>query len=378
MSALQGILRDILAHILGRCNTENTESNQLTQLLDLPSDLLPLIIGQTRWSARRTCRALLDYQNAGRTSLKLRWGKDDPASSERLAGLLVQLPRLAALQCVDTTRRVCDISPIAAVGHHLQSLELYNFSELEDISPIGTCSQLSSLKISGTMSDIAHPRIVDLCPLSSCKLLTQVDLSECHYLLSDLGPLAECVHIKSLHLSYLTSVSDLSPLSSLVDLTTLRMGSLRLQHIDALAACSRLTNLTLATFDRNPPLTPLASCQQLRSLCICSSCIGADLLPLMQCALLTELSLVGCDRLSDVTSLQNLPELRVLRLSHCPAMADISPLSHCKALQRLVIVQCRVSDKSIRILKAARPTLSISTRPQGPRGCFNCFYIRQG
>ena len=214
-------------------------------LLDLPCDMLSLILGQTQWTARRTCRALLDHQSAGRTSLELKWGKDDPDSREQLAGLLAQLPRLAALQCFDTAHQVRSISPIAVVGHHLQSLELSDFLYLEDFSPICVCSRLSSLKISKTEPYRAYPHVVDLQPLSSCKLLTDVDLSGCYPSLCDLVPLAACVRIKSLHFSDHTSVRDLSPLSSLVEMTSLRLGSKHLQHIDALATCTRLTDLRL-------------------------------------------------------------------------------------------------------------------------------------
>ena len=141
MSDQHGLLGDLPVVILSKVKTTSTAQ------LDLPNDLLSLILGQTQWSARPTCLALLDHQNAGRTSLKLRWGKDDPESTEQLAGLLAQLPCLEALECVDTAGTVRDVGPIAAVGHHLLSLELTDFLQLEDLAPIGICSQLLSLKI---------------------------------------------------------------------------------------------------------------------------------------------------------------------------------------------------------------------------------------
>ena len=270
----------------------------MSDLLDLPSDLLPLILGRTQWSARRTCRSLLNHQSAGRTSFKLRWGRedpipddpndddlDDPNSSEKVAGLLAQMQLLVTLECIDVTGRIRNISPIAAVGCHLCSLELANFSQLGDFSPIGECLQLLSLKISGTWPRATHHNVVDLRLQSSCKLLTDVDLRGCHGSLSDLSPLAACVRIQSLHFSDRLLVADLSPLSSLVELTSLRLGSPRLlQHIDPLAACNRLKELRLVVYNQNPPLRPLASCQQLRSVFIISSCNGADLLPLAMCA----------------------------------------------------------------------------------------------
>ena len=330
----------------------------MSDLLDLPNELLSLILGQTQWSARRTCRALLDHQSAGRTSLRLKWGKDDPRSSEQLAGLLAQLPRLAALGCVDTTGRVRDISPIAAVGHHLKSLELHNFSQLGALSAIGACSRLSSLKIS---LGGARPLAIDLSPLSSCTLLTDVDVRGRYGCpLSDLGPLAACVHIKSLHLSDKTDVVDLSPLSSLVELTSLRLGSRYLQRIDALAACTRLAELRLIAFSFKSPLVPLACCPQLRSMCLSSSCTGADLLPLAHCPHLTELTLQFCDQLSDVGALRELLRLQSLTLWVCRFLADISPLSRCAVLRSLVIGHCRVSEESICALKAATPQLSVT------------------
>ena len=341
-------------------------------LLDLPSDLLPLILGQTQWSARRTCRALLDHQSAGRTSLKL-WGKDDPRSNKQLAGLLAQLPHLAALHCFDTTQKVRNIRPIAVVGHHLQSLELNSFDDLQDISPISVCSQLSSLKIRRTDSVQAQKGVFyaicfrfDLRPLSSCELLTEVDLSgvqpRCPRSLSDLSPLAVCVRIKSLHFRDYTGIIEASPLSSLVELTSLRLGG-SLQNIGALAACTRLADLRLITVNGNPPLAPLALCQQLTSLYICSECNGADLLPLAKCARLTQLTLT-CLRLTDVSALQNFPWLHSLTLRWCGNLIDISPLSHCKMLGSLVVSGCvAVSEESISTLKAVRPGLSVRRCP---------------
>ena len=84
MSYLQALLSDLPALILDDFMTSSP------QLLDLPSDLLPLILGPTQWSARRSCRAFLHYQSVGRTSLKLSWGKDDPDNREQLAGLLAR------------------------------------------------------------------------------------------------------------------------------------------------------------------------------------------------------------------------------------------------------------------------------------------------
>ena len=69
MSDLQALLSDLPALILDDFKTSSP------QLLDLPNDLLPLILGHSQWSARRTCRALLDLQSVGCTSLKLRWGE---------------------------------------------------------------------------------------------------------------------------------------------------------------------------------------------------------------------------------------------------------------------------------------------------------------
>ena len=248
------------------------------------------------------------------------------------------MPCLAALQCIGTSNQVRDIGPVAAADPHLQSLELSDFSFPMNIAPIGTCSHLLSLKISSTNIFHDDRGIDNLLPLSSCKLLTDVDLSGCSSSLSDLSLLAPCVHIKSLRLSDSTSVSNLSPMSSLVELTSLRLRSDLLQNLDALAACAQLADLSLAMFNINPSLGPLASCQLLRLVCISfASYNGADFLPLAKCSLLAELNLRYCRQLTDICELQKLPRLRALELVRCRALADISPLSTCAMLQRLAI-----------------------------------------
>ena len=177
--------------------------------------------------------------------------------------------------------------------------------------------QLASLKIRATRKNpFSSLPYVDLRPLSLCKQLTEVDLgflSGCD--LVDLGPLAACVYIRSLYLSDKAMVSNLSPLSTLVE----------------------LTSLYLRSYDRN----------------------GAGLLPLAQCSILEELTLC-CRRLSDVGALQELPRLRVLVLKDCPSLVDISPLSHCILLNSLTITCCGVSEESISALKAAKPGLSVA------------------
>ena len=195
-------------------------------MLDLPTDLLSLILGQTQWSARRTCRALLDHQSAGRTSFRLRWGTHDLDSSKKLTGLLAQLPRLEALECIDTEEHVRDIGTVVAAGRHPLSLELCNFLRRDDISPIGGCSQLLSLKV--RVDDANPARVidyVDLRPLSACTLLTDADLQRFPLVRgSDLSPLVACTHLELLHFADYSGVTDASPLSSHVELASLRLG----------------------------------------------------------------------------------------------------------------------------------------------------------
>ena len=246
-------------------------------------------------------------------------------------------------------------------GHHLQSLELSDFSQLDELSPISSCSQLTRLKVRSFFPTRRGLQAIDLRPLSSCKLLTDVDLHGCRCSLSDLSPLAACVHIKSLCFSSATRICDVSPLSSLVQLTYLHLGSPNLRQMDALAACTRLTTLKLITYYENPPLTPLASCQRLRSLYLRSfGWNGDDLLPLAKCSSLEELTLEYCHNLSDVGALQELPRLHSLKIWGCGWLTDVSPLSHCMKLRSLVVGGCRVGEKSISALRTAKPELSVT------------------
>jgi Leucine-rich repeat (LRR) protein len=53
--------------------------------------------------------------------------------------------------------------------------------------------------------------LLDLSPLSSCSTLTSLDMSACRNL-SHLGPLASCKALESLDLSYCNMIKDISPL----------------------------------------------------------------------------------------------------------------------------------------------------------------------
>ena len=104
-------------------------------------------------------------------------------------------------------------------------VELPDFLWLEGTSPIGVCFQwcmFSVLEHKNRRDQVKYnrPRVIDLRPLSQCKPLTDVDITGCSISSHDHIPLAACAHIKSLNFSEYTRVSDLSPLSSLVERTS--------------------------------------------------------------------------------------------------------------------------------------------------------------
>ena len=139
--------------------------------------------------------------------------------------------------------------------------------------------------------------------------------------LSDVSVLAGLTQLTNLNLSY-NSLSDVSPLAGLTQLTTLYLGGNFLSAVSPLAGLTQLTNLDLS-YNSLSDVSALAELTQLTNLYLSHNAIS-DVSVLAGLTQLTNLNL-SHNAISVVSALAGLTQLNTLYLSH-NAISDVSPL----------------------------------------------------
>ena len=138
---------------------------------------------------------------------------------------------------------------------------------------------------------------------------------------SDLSPLAELNNLTELYL-FINNISDISPLAGLNNLTTLDLGFNSISDVSSLAELNNLTTLSLSN-NSISDISPLAGLNNLTLLYLSSNNIS-DISPLAGLNNLTTLRLNN-NSISDISPLAGLNNLTTLRLNN-NSISDISPL----------------------------------------------------
>lgn len=226
--------------------------------------------------------------------------------------------------------------------------------------------------------------ITDLSPLSGLNKLYRLELNH-NTTLSDLSPLSSLPNLKWLFIEDNT-ISDLSPLTKLLTLHDIRIGHNIIEDLSSLAGLHNLLGISISSnlitdlsplkdlkklewiaMSGNPPvdLTPLsglislisihswgtpildlAPLKDLPKLRVLDICGGeiSDISALAEMTTLTEIYLVGND-ITDISSLANLMNLTRLNLSHNDIL-DVSVLAGLHNLKWLAFTHNAVSDVS--------------------------------
>ena len=217
------------------------------------------------------------------------------------------------------------------ISFEAQGLQITDLSGLE---------YFKSLKYLNLGCDYAngYPRynsISDITPLSELKNLTTLYLDNNR--ISDLTPISALSELTDLYLGNLADnhssnknqISDLSPLADLAGLITLSLGY---NQINNLSSLSNLVNLKNLYMSGNPisDLSILATLTELKGLAI-TSVEANDFTPISDLVQLTQLFL-GSNQITDISVIADLTNLTDLYLSS-NKITDISSLS---TLDRLV------------------------------------------
>ena len=181
--------------------------------------------------------------------------------------------------------------------------------------------------------------ISDLSPLAGLYQLTSLDLD--NNSISDISPLAGLTNLTRLYLSD-NSITDISPLAGLYQLTTLWIHS---NSITDLSPLGGLTNLTWLDLRSNSitDISPLAGLYQLTSLWLNRNSI-TDISPLAGLNRLIHL-LLDNNSITDISPLAGLYQLTALRI-HSNSITDISPLAGLNRLTYLLLDNNSITDIS--------------------------------
>ena len=134
------------------------------------------------------------------------------------------------------------------------------------------------------------------------------------------------------------SLTDLSPISKLVELEELTLDAGCLTDYSHLAFLTSLRKLSLRS-DEHFDLTPIASLSRLEELYICDGRIH-DLRPIASISSLQHLSLSFLNEIDDLAPLGSLLYLRSIYLENCAGISDASPLSACTGIESIEFIDC--------------------------------------
>ena len=181
--------------------------------------------------------------------------------------------------------------------------------------------------------------VSDLSPLAGLTNLTYLRLGDNS--ISDLSPLAGLTNLTALGLGY-NSISDISPVAGLTNLTALRLGYNSISDLSPLAGLTNLTALNLWA-NSISDISPVAGLTNLTDLGLGYNSIS-DLSPL---AGLTNLTYLGLwdNSISDLSPLAGLTNLTELRLGG-NSISDISPVAGLTNLTVLSLRDNSISDIS--------------------------------
>ena len=310
---------------------------------------------------------------------------------------LTSLPRLDAVRKLHIANtRVSDIGNLAyATG--LQSLDIVQ----TDVSDIAVLAALPIRKLKHsaavhTAQQFSRPTLAKLAvcgqtllplPLYSirdirvCANLWKVVIKNA--LITDIGALAECAHIRKLNIGYTrvttipvlprlckliahgcpltdienvgyatglvyldvsqTGLQSLAGLEKCVELETLVATNNQIREIDTLSALTRLVYCDIGqNYCRD--LSPLQTCRNIRHLDITGNLVST-LATVLHLAGLETLK-VGGTRIHEINALRKCANLQYADISWT-SVYELEPLRHCKKMHTLIVRGCPIADHTI-------------------------------
>lgn len=295
---------------------------QLGQPLDLLEPARALFLPETRaWATLCLLSAIDEMSAVSVLDLSLIDGRQHLAS----------LAPLRSARCLEQLT-LTDNSMLRALS------DLHGLPALHTLS-LRACSWLQNLSVLPTIPDLASltiehcDAIGDYSPLTGCRALRQLHLQARR--LPKMALVGRLPHLTGLSLTGALQVSDLDALAEVHGLRSLALSGLGyLRDISALQGLMQLETLSITRAARLSSLSGLGplSLRQLR-LTGCAQLVTLSGL----CALsaLEELDLGGAYRLTSLAPISGAPRLRALRLDGLRALRDRDVLGGLSALEEL-------------------------------------------
>lgn len=215
----------------------------------------------------------------------------------------------------------------------MKKLSLNNWSNLTDISGLRGMSELESLSFFST-------KVGSIEPIAECVHLKHLDLS--YGAVADVGLLAEMKELNSLSCILCKHVESLDFLAELQNLENLLIGAsdnVRTFDFALIAKNTNLKFLRIVGFDSIKNLDLLSEFHELQSMQIFGC--GIKRIPsLNSLKKLHGLSFESCSSLTDIESLGALPALSHVSIYDCDDIRGIEMLTQCKRLDSLSVAGC--------------------------------------
>lgn len=250
---------------------------------------------------------------------------------------------------MDGSQETLDLGTVETAGEYITiqgkqystDLEelVINEATNDDLLLLGKMANLKTLSLSSSFNDNS---VSDLTPISSLNNLTALSVN-C-YKLSDISPLSGMTNLTTLELSG-NEINDWTPISDLTNLKELRLFSGNPDKPIDLTLISNMANLTTLdiTNDYFTNLTSISTMANLTELYLSNKSLK-DLTPLKGLTGLTTLYL-NCFNLTDLTPISKLTNLKTLELYNCGSVSDLTPISRLINLTELSMPACyKLSD----------------------------------
>ncbi len=242
--------------------------------------------------------------------------------------------------------------------HAMLNLSFLNASNanIQDLTGIEYAYNLRSLSLAGEYiegeGNVNSNTVSDLSPLSGLTQLTSLSLGNSN--ISDISALSELKNMSWLDL-YSNNISDISALAGLTNLNTLYLDSNNISDISALAG---LTNLNTLYLDSNniSDISALAGLTNLTRLNLDSNNIS-DISVISELKNMSWLDL-GINNISDISALSELENMTTLSLDS-NNISDISVISELKNMTTLSLWGNNISDISALAGSTNLTTLSL-------------------
>jgi len=189
-------------------------------------------------------------------------------------------------------------------------------------------SQFMGLELLAKNKSLVHINLanVPLTEISWVRNLTGLkNLNLVRTKVSDLRPLSLLVNLEDLSLQGLREVQDLRPIANLVKITTLNLMETGVRSLKPLARMSRLERLDIS-YTEVSRIAVLAGCPRLQNLVIQRSAV-TNLFPLADLTRLNSVHLLECLCLTNLAPLANLKLIEELKISG-EMVYDLSPIAN--------------------------------------------------